>query len=186
MYSCSYPDSETSSVSSSRRERKRKPIGGCSSLNKLPSQSIQQGAITRTDIYHAFHEVMTQNFGIASVSSMEVQVCFYDPEFRLAVIKTTRDKCSIVRSSLTFLTQIKKGGTAIKVVASTVAVSGSARTARDAAQKNLKCRFFEQDLESHDNVQQEQWTKKKKVAMETRMNSQDLEDRLDKINSSCA
>ena len=176
LSSCASSHSETTSASL-QRKKKRKSGSNFSSLNEQPSQVVQQVTITTTDIYHSLQESIAQNFGIAGASTAEVQVRLYDPKVRLAIIKTTREKYPIVRSSLTVLTHIKKGGAVLKVVASTIAVSGSARTARNAAWGEIQKRFFGQDCERPGNAQ------KRKNTIE--MNLQDLEDRLGKIDSGC-
>lgn len=102
----------------------------------------------------------------------------YDVKARLAVIKTTREKYPLVRSALTFLTQIKQQ----RVVITTIAVSGSARTARNIAWTEVRKRFFtNNDLGLIDK--NEQWSKKSKAAMEKEL--LELEERLDKIDSGC-
>lgn len=65
----------------------------------------------------------------------------YDPKVNIAVIKTSREKYPIVRSSLVFLTKIKT----IKAVATTICVSGSARTAKNAAWKEVQKLFFSKE-----------------------------------------
>jgi len=80
----------------------------------------------------------------------------------------------------------------LKVVASTIAVSGSARTARNAAWEEIRKRFYGgenggQELGSSSSLlgknNGEPWTKKSRVAMEKSL--LDLEDRLDEIDSGC-
>jgi hypothetical protein len=66
----------------------------------------------------------------------------------------------------------------LKVVASTIAVSGSARTARNAAWDEMKKRFFVRDFSGG-----EQWTNMSRVTMEKGL--QELEECLDKIDSGC-
>ena len=85
-----------------------------------------------------------------------------------------------------FLTKVKQ----IKVVASTLSVSGSARTARSAAWKEFQNRFFSKetaieyglltgDSNSNDAVSMKKTRAAAKKALA------ELEARLDKINSSC-
>jgi len=82
----------------------------------------------------------------------------------------------------------------LKVVASTIAVSGSARTARNAAWEEIRKRFYRggendgQELGSSSSSllgknNGELSMKKSRVAMEKSL--LDLEDRLDKIDSGC-
>lgn len=180
LSSCSL--SETTTASSSSKKKRKLQASSSSNLSESPSdQSIQQ--VTSTDIYRSLQETITQNFGLVGASTTDVQVRLYDPKVRLAIIKTTRDKYPLVRSSLTVLTQIKQGGDVLKVVASTIAVSSSARTARNAAWEEIQKRFYGQDLESLGKMKGEPWAKRSKIAMEKSL--QDLEDRLDKIDSGC-
>ena len=83
------------------------------------------------------------------------------------------------------MTQIKQGGDVLKMVASTIAVSGSARTARNAAWEEIQKRFYGQDSRSSIGKKKkgEPWTKKSRTAMEK--NLQDLEVRLNTIDSGC-
>ena len=112
----------------------------------------------------------------------DVTVRLYDTKTRLAIIKTTRDKYPQVRSCLTFLTEIRQGVDSLKVVASTIAVSGSARTARNAAWEEVKKRFFTQD--TYKSVAGgEQWTEKSRATMEKQL--RELEQCLDRIDSGC-
>lgn len=151
------------------------------------NQSIQQ--INSTDIYRSLQEIITQNFGIVGASTIDLQVRLYDPQLRLAIIKTTRDKYPLVRSSLTVMTQIKQGGDVLKVVASTIAVCGSARTTRNAAWNEIQKRFY--DVKNNGEglrslagyTKGEPLTKKSKIAIEKGL--QEMEDRLDKIDSGC-
>ena len=111
----------------------------------------------------------------------DVSVRLYDTKTRLAIIKTTRDKYPQVRSCLTFLTEIKQGVDSLKVVASTIAVSGSARTARNSAWEEVKKRFFARDMSKSPGG--EEWTKKSRATME--MELQELEECWDRIDSGC-
>jgi len=151
-------------------------------MSESSAQSIQQ--VTTTDIYRSLQETITQNFGLVGASTTDVKVRLYDPKVRLAIIKTTRDKYPLVRSSLTVMTQIKQGGDVLKVVASTIAVSGSARTARNAAWEEIQKRFYGQDLGSLGGKNGEPWAEKKsRIATENDL--RELEDRLDRIDSGC-
>lgn len=183
LSSCS-PGEAAAATPKSSRKRKLEKSGSTSNLSESSSaqqQSIQQ--VTSTDIYRSLQEAISQNFGIVGASTADVQVRLYDPQIRLAVIKTTRDRYPLVRSSLTLLTQIKQGGDALKVVASSIAVSGSARTARNAAWDEMRKRFHGQDVGPFGKKKGEPWSRKSRTAMEKSL--QDLERQLEKIDSSC-
>lgn len=153
-----------------------------SNLENAVSASIHQ--VTSTDIYRSLLETITQNFGLVGAATTDVKVRLYDSKVRLAIIKTTRDKYPTVRSSLTVMTHIKQGGDVLKIVASTIAVSGSARTARNAAWAEVQRRFYESSVDNMGNRKRgDAWSKRDRTAMEKGL--QDLEQRLNKIDSSC-
>mmetsp|Transcript_5207 Transcript_5207/g.10020 ORF Transcript_5207/g.10020 Transcript_5207/m.10020 type:complete len:194 (-) Transcript_5207:351-932(-) len=165
-----------SSNSSTTGTKKRKSVEGIiSESNSNPNE------ISGKDIYLSLQEILTQSFGLVGAATTEVQVRVYDPKARLAIIKTSREKCPLVRSSLTFLSQVRQQ----RVIATTIAVSGSARTARNVAWKEVRKLFFS----DHDDVVVmggdggQKWSKKSKAAMEKRL--LELEDRLKKIDSGC-
>ena len=166
----------TKSSSSSKKRKLTSSSGSSSSTSIDTIKAIQQ--VNATDIYRSLQESITQNFGIVGACTSDVQVRLYDPKARLAIIKTTRDKYPQVRSCLAFLTEIKQGVDSLKVVASTIAVSGSARTARNAAFDEVKKRFFGRDFSGG-----EQWENMSRIAMEKEL--QELEECLDKIDSGC-
>lgn len=142
------------------------------SRNTETINAIQQ--VNASDIYRSLNQEMMQNFGLVGACISDVQVKLYDPKAQLAIIKTTRDKYPQVRSCLTFLTEIKQGVDTLKVVASTIAVSGCARTARNAAWEEVKKRFFVRDFST--------------AQMSTReieKELQELEECLDQIDSGC-
>jgi RNase P/RNase MRP subunit POP5 len=162
--------------------KKRKFHSSSSNLDDTPSNSIQQ--VTSTDIYRSLLETINQNFGLVGAATTDVKVRLYDSKVRLAIVKTTRDKYPIVRSSLTVMTHIKQGGDVLKVVASTIAVSGSARTARNAAWAEIQKRFYESSAEFVNKTKGgETWSKRNRISMEKGL--QDLEERLNKIDSAC-
>lgn len=138
--------------------------------------------VTGTDIYRALRDSVTQNFGMVGGALSDIQVRLYDPKLHLAIIKTTREGYPAVRSSLTFMTQIKQGGDALKVVASTISVSGSARTARNAAWVEVQKRFGK-DIVDNLGTRQRGGAKRSRIALEKRL--QVLDERWDKIDSSC-
>mmetsp|Transcript_23167 Transcript_23167/g.46452 ORF Transcript_23167/g.46452 Transcript_23167/m.46452 type:complete len:194 (-) Transcript_23167:447-1028(-) len=165
-----------SSNSSTTGTKKRKSVEGIiSESNSNPNE------ISGKDIYLSLQEILTQSFGLVGAATTEVQVRVYDPKARLAIIKTSREKCPLVRSSLTFLSQVRQQ----RVIATTIAVSGSARTARNVAWKEVRKLFFS----DHDDVVVmggdggQKWSKKSKAAMEKKL--LELEDRLEKIDSGC-
>mmetsp|Transcript_24728 Transcript_24728/g.51551 ORF Transcript_24728/g.51551 Transcript_24728/m.51551 type:complete len:194 (-) Transcript_24728:362-943(-) len=165
-----------SSNSSTTGTKTRKSVEGIiSESNSNPNE------ISGKDIYLSLQEILTQSFGLVGAATTEVQVRVYDPKARLAIIKTSREKCPLVRSSLTFLSQVRQQ----RVIATTIAVSGSARTARNVAWKEVRKLFFS----DHDDVVVmggdggQKWSKKSKAAMEKRL--LELEDRLEKIDSGC-
>ncbi len=178
LQSCNDVMAITTTTSSSGSKKRKLPAssGGSSSASIDTMKSIQQ--VNATDIYRSLQEAITQNFGIVGSCTSDVQVRLYDPKARLAIIKTTRDKYPQVRSCLTFLTEIKQGVDCLKVVASTIAVSGSARTARNAAFDEVKKRFFARDVSGG-----EQWANMSREVMEKEL--QELEECLDKIDSGC-
>jgi RNase P/RNase MRP subunit POP5 len=162
--------------------KKRKFQSSSSNLDDTPSNSIHQ--VTSTDIYRSLLETITQNFGLVGAATTDVKVRLYDSKVRIAIIKTTRDKYPIVRSSLTVMTHIKQGGDVLKVVASTIAVSGSARTARNAAWVEIQKRFYDSSAEYVSKKKGgDTWSKRNRIAMEKGL--QDLEERLNKIDSAC-
>mmetsp|Transcript_16634 Transcript_16634/g.34771 ORF Transcript_16634/g.34771 Transcript_16634/m.34771 type:complete len:194 (-) Transcript_16634:46-627(-) len=165
-----------SSNSSTTGTKTRKSVEGIiSESNSNPNE------ISGKDIYLSLQEILTQSFGLVGAATTEVQVRVYDPKARLAIIKTSREKCPLVRSSLTFLSQVRQQ----RVIATTIAVSGSARTARNVAWKEVRKLFFS----DHDDVVVmggdggQKWSKKSKAAMEKKL--LELEDRLKKIDSGC-
>lgn len=172
-------------ASSSSSGKKRKPppqaSGGVDAIDTTTAQSIHQ--VTGTDVYRALRDSIVQNFGHVSAALADVQVRLYDPRMRLAIVKTTRDGYPIVRSSLAVMTQVNQGGDALKVVASTISVSGSARTARNAAWGEIQKRFGMDVGLMKEQKGNEPWTKKTRIALEKGL--QELEERLDKFDSSC-
>ncbi|KAL7465872.1 hypothetical protein ACHAXS_006176 [Conticribra weissflogii] len=147
----------------------------------ISESSSNPNEISGKDVYLALNEILTQSFGLVGAATTEVQVRLYDPKARLAIIKTSREKYSLVRSCLTFLSQIRQE----RVIATTIAVSGSARTARNAAWKEVRKRFFfdRDDVVGMVGYEGEKWSKKSKAAVEKRL--LELEDRLEKIDSGC-
>lgn len=175
----------TSPSSSTGKKRKLTSSSTTSSNSGLTDveilKSIQQ--VNATDIYRSLQESITQNFGLVGMCTSDVTVRLYDTKTRLAIIKTTRDKYPQVRSCLTFLTEIRQGVDSLKVVASTIAVSGSARTARNAAWEEVKKRFFTQDVCKLVTGGEQQWTEKSRATMEKEL--RELEECLDRIDSGC-
>lgn len=175
----------TSPSSSTGKKRKLTSSSTTSSNSGLTDveilKSIQQ--VNATDIYRSLQESITQNFGLVGMCTSDVTVRLYDTKTRLAIIKTTRDKYPQVRSCLTFLTEIRQGVDSLKVVASTIAVSGSARTARNAAWEEVKKRFFTQDACKLVTGGEQQWTEKSRATMEKEL--RELEECLDRIDSGC-
>jgi RNase P/RNase MRP subunit POP5 len=155
-----------------------------SNIDESSSATSAIHQVTTADIYRSLLETITQNFGLVGASTTDIKVRLYDPKVRLAIIKTTRDNYPTVRSSLTVMTHIKQGGDVLKVVASTIAVSGSARTARNAAWAEVQKRFYDSTAEDLGSKKGgDPWSKRGKIAMEKGL--QDLEDRLNKIDSAC-
>ena len=85
-----------------------------------------------------------------------------------------------------FLTKVKQ----MKVVASTISVSGSARTARNAAWKEVQNRFFSKEtaieygLLTGDSYNNDALSMKKQRAAAKKALAE-LEARIEKIDSSC-
>ena len=166
------------------KKRKFQSPSSSSNLDESSSTTSTIHQITTADIYRSLLETITQNFGLVGASTTDIKVRLYDPKVRLAIIKTTRDNYPTVRSSLTVMTQIKQGGDVLKVVASTIAVSGSARTARNAAWAEVQKRFYDSTADDLGNRKGgDPWSKRGKIAMEKGL--QDLEERLNKIDSAC-
>ena len=170
---------ESGTAASSGKKRKPQASGG--DADDATAQSIHQ--VTGTDIYRSLRDSIVQNFGLVGAAAADVQVRLYDPKMRLAIVKTTRDKYPIVRSSLTVLTQIKQGADVLKVVASTISVSGSARTARNAAWGEIQKRFGKDVGLLREQKGDGPWTRKTRISLEKGL--QELEARLDKIDSGC-
>ena len=186
LQSCSDDEAVGAITSSSSKGKKRKLTSSTTSSNNNLAdveilKSIQQ--VNATDIYRSLQESITQNFGLVGMCTSDVTVRLYDTKTRLAIIKTTRDKYPQVRSCLTFLTEIKQGVDSLKVVASTIAVSGSARTARNAAWEEVKKRFFTQDTYKSVTGGEQQWAEKSRATMEKEL--RELEECLDRIDSGC-
>lgn len=178
----------TSSEASTPASKKRKlhKSNSQNSSSSANDQQVQITQITSTDIFRSLQETISQNFGIMGTSTTELSVRFYDPKVKLAVVKTSRSNYSIVRSSLMFLGNIKQ----IKVVATTICVSGSARTARNAAWKEVQRRFFGKDtaieyglLIGDKHGSDDLSMRKVRTAAKKAMT--ELEGRMDKINSGC-
>lgn len=168
---------------------KKRKLSKSDSLNSSSStfeEMIQINQITSTDIFRALQETITHNYGIMGTSTTDLSVKLYDPKVKLAILKTSRDKYPSVRTSLLFLNKIKH----IKVVATTICVSGSARTARNAAWKEVQRRFFgketalEYGLLSVDQSGNDAASVKKARAAAKKAMAE-LEARMDKIDSSC-
>ena len=143
-----------------------------------PSSALQL-QLTTTDIYRALLDAIQQNYGlVAGASSAELKVLLYDQEHQLAIVKTSRDNYPTVRTSLTFLTQIKQGGDTLKVAAATLAVCGSSRTARNAAWSELQKRFYNSQRPLNDGE-----SRKRRKSIEKGLN--DLEERMKSVDSCC-
>ncbi len=183
LSSCaSFGETGESGLTAASSGKKRKPLASSGGdADDATARSIHQ--VTGTDIYRSLRDSIVQNFGLMGAAAADVQVRLYDPKMRLAIVKTTRDEYPIVRSSLTVLTQIKQGGDVLKLVATTISVSGSARTARNAAWDEIQKRFGKDVGLLREQKGDEPWTKKTRIALEKGL--QDLEARLDKIDSGC-
>jgi RNase P/RNase MRP subunit POP5 len=179
----SFGETEESGLTaaSSGKKRKQQASSGGDAADDATARSIHQ--VTGTDIYRSLRDSIVQNFGLVGAASADVQVRLYDPKMRLAIVKTTRDEYPIVRSSLTVLTQIKQGGDVLKVVATTISVCGSARTARNAAWGEIQKRFGKDVGLLREQKGDEPWTKKTRIALEKGL--QELEAQLDKLDSGC-
>jgi RNase P/RNase MRP subunit POP5 len=162
-------------TSSSSTRKKRK----LDDDETMTTSSIHQ--VTGTDIYRGLRDSVTQNFGMVGAALSDIQVRLYDPKLHLAIIKTTREGYPAVRSSLTVMTQIKQGGDVLKVVASTISVSGSARTARNAAWIEVRKRFGKEIVDNLGTKQR--GAKRNRIALEKKLH--ELDERWDKIDSSC-
>lgn len=125
--------------------------------------------LTKKDLSQSIRDSISSSFGIAAsgiaqdVQGMSVVSVFgwqralvslksfdaligtllvrlYDESSRLAMIRVSRDSCGLVRAAITFLTAIKSKS----VVASVIAVNGSARTAKRVALLEMRRHFREE------------------------------------------
>jgi RNase P/RNase MRP subunit POP5 len=78
-------------------------------------------------------------------TTTKLTVRLYDEASRLAIIRVSRESCSLVRAAITFITSIQRR----LVVASVISVNGSARTAKRVALLETR-RSFRQDICSTD------------------------------------
>ncbi|KAL3791088.1 hypothetical protein HJC23_012073 [Cyclotella cryptica] len=187
---CTPNNSPTGAMPSSKK-RKLNKSDSQNSTDGAANESIQISQITTTDIFRSLQDTLTQNYGIVASCTTDISVRFYDPKVRLAVIKTSRENYPLVRSSIMFLTKVKQ----INVVASTISVSGSARTARNAAWKVIQKLFFDRETaikyglvvgdgrHGKQESNSELFAKKARVAVKKAL--AELEERMDKIDSSC-
>jgi RNase P/RNase MRP subunit POP5 len=165
-------------MTSSSSARKKRKLDD----DETTTTSSIQHQVTGTDIYRGLRDSITQNFGMVGAALSDIQVRLYDPKLHLAIIKTTREGYPAVRSSLTVMTRIKQGGDVLKVVASTISVSGSARTARNAAWIEVRKRFGK-DVVDDLGTKQRGGAKRNRIALEKKL--QELDEKWDKIDSSC-
>ncbi|KAL7479802.1 hypothetical protein ACHAW6_005520 [Cyclotella cf. meneghiniana] len=185
------PNNSSLAAPPANKKRKLNKADSQNSSNSATNESIQISQITATDIFRSLQETVTQNYGIVASCTTDVSVRFYDPKVRLAVVKTSREKCPLVRSSIMFLNKVKQ----IKVVASTISVNGSARTARNAAWKEIQKLFFDRETATQYGLVLEDggcgnqktisdvFAKKARVAVKKAL--AELEERMAKIDSSC-
>lgn len=155
---------------------KKRKLQQLTSNSSISASSIAQ--LNATDIYRSLQDTLTQNFGLVGACTTDIQVRLYDPKLQVAIVKTSRDTCTRVRSAIVLTTQIKQGGDILKVVASTLSVSGSARTCRNTVTNIIQKRFYNE----HNMKGKGEFTMKSKT-MEKSL--KDLESRLEKIDSSC-
>ena len=156
---------------SSHYKSKKRKLQQQTSNSSISTSSITQ--LNATDIYRSLQDTLTQNFGLVGACTTDIQVRLYDPKLQFAIIKTSRDTCTRVRSAIVLTTQIKQGGDILKVVASTLSVSGSARTCRNTVTNIIQKRFYNEQS-------------KELITMKTMEKSlKELESRLEKIDSSC-
>jgi len=91
--------------------------------------------ITARDIYLELRNLVQTVFGISGAAmTHDLQVRIYDAEARIAIIRISRCQCNLVRASLTLLTSLKK----FPLVANVISLSGSARTAKMIALRELR------------------------------------------------
>ena len=188
LLSACAPDGDASSSASATSGKKRKLHPSSSNISAVSdassSQALQQlQQVTATDVYRSLQESILQNFGVVGAATMEIRVLLYDPKLRVAIIKTSREKYPLVRSAVTLLSSIKQGGDALKVAASTVAVSGSARCARNAACEYVQKEFYGRDRGELGIEKGEPWATKGRAAMEKELRA--LDARMDKTDSAC-
>ncbi|KAL9188820.1 hypothetical protein ACHAXT_007198 [Thalassiosira profunda] len=188
LSACAPGGGDASSASAtSGKKRKLHPsssnisaVSNASSSHALQQQLLQ---VTATDVYRSLQESILQNFGVVGAATMEIRVLLYDPKLRLAIVKTSRDKYPLVRSAITLLAAIRQGGDTLKVAASTVAVSGSARTARNAAWEYVQKEFYGRGRSELGIENGEPWSTKGRAAMEKELRA--LEARMEKIDAAC-
>eukprot|EP00566_Odontella_aurita_P027342 CAMPEP_0113580384 /NCGR_PEP_ID=MMETSP0015_2-20120614/30642_1 /TAXON_ID=2838 /ORGANISM="Odontella" /LENGTH=168 /DNA_ID=CAMNT_0000484565 /DNA_START=70 /DNA_END=572 /DNA_ORIENTATION=+ /assembly_acc=CAM_ASM_000160 len=95
------------------------------------------------DIHKALREMLSTAFGTVGAGMVyTIQVCLYDEEARLAIIKAPRDYCTKICASLTFVTSIENNPVAVSVRA----ICGSARTAKVAGMHELRLQCQQQEV----------------------------------------
>lgn len=105
-----------------------------------PAASSSRIQLEKKNIFHALRIMIEESFGIARSGIIDdIQVRLYSSEARLAIVKVPRDDCDLVRSAVTFLTQIQEE----PVTAVVLATNGSARTAKVAAMRQVRKDFRE-------------------------------------------
>ena len=99
--------------------------------------------------------------------SLVFTVQFYDEPSQLAILKTSRDSCDAMRSAVTMLTTVKQQ----PVVATTLSISGSLRTAKICALHELRV-WFDSSLQDT----------KKNVVMEKKIHAL-LEEQMKRVRN---
>eukprot|EP00934_Nitzschia_sp_Nitz4_P009219 Nitzschia sp. Nitz4//scaffold123_size70294//35639//36226//NITZ4_005928-RA/size70294-exonerate_est2genome-gene-0.77-mRNA-1//-1//CDS//3329534485//9209//frame0 len=117
------------------------------------SKSGGSGEIpSKNDLGTSIRRNLTTHFGVsAEGAALETQVRFWDPDTRLLLLRVPREFYGIVRSSLTLWTHHNASWDAPSkcptIVASVLAVSGCARTAKLATIARLR-KIFRHQIQS--------------------------------------
>uniref|UniRef100_A0A7S2EPX0 Uncharacterized protein n=1 Tax=Trieres chinensis TaxID=1514140 RepID=A0A7S2EPX0_TRICV len=155
----------------SGKKRKRGNLGVVA-----PNAASSPAVVTGKDVHVALRDCLSAAFGeIGAGLSYDVHVKLYDEEARLAIIKCPRGSCGTVRSALTFLTSV--AGRSVVVVS--VAVCGSARTAKIAGLGELRRSFTAQG----GSAGEQQGANQKKARKETEKALVELEERMEKVRA---
>lgn len=137
-------DFEENLVPKSTQSSTTKRGRGGGIIKSAPESSVPAASkgISGKEIHKSLREMLSAAFGVVSAGmAFNIQVCIYDEEAQLAIVKVPRDQCNKVRASLTFLSSIES----TPAVVSILAVCGSARTAKMTCLHELRHRYWQQE-----------------------------------------